>query len=76
MKRRQFAQISSLALGGHLLGQDKSSTPKKLLSLGLVTDIHYADKPQRGSRAYRDSLTKAKEFSALFKEKNPNAIVC
>tara|TARA_B100001093_G_scaffold516160_1_gene594278 strand:- start:780 stop:1652 length:873 start_codon:yes stop_codon:yes gene_type:complete len=76
MKRRQFAHISSLALGGHLLGQDKSSAPKKLLSLGLVTDIHYADKPQRGSRAYRDSLAKAKEFSALFKEKKPNAIVC
>ena len=58
------------------MNAEENSTPKKLLSLGLVTDIHYADKPQRGSRAYRDSLAKAKEFSALFNEKKPKAIVC
>ncbi|MDA7881267.1 metallophosphoesterase [Akkermansiaceae bacterium] len=74
MNRRQFAQVSSLALGG-LVKAEESLTSKKLLSLGLVTDIHYADKPQRGSRAYRDSLAKAKEFSALFIDKKPDAIV-
>ena len=76
MTRRQFAQTSSLALGGSLIAQEQSISPRKLLSLGLVTDIHYADKPQRGTRVYRDSLAKAKEFTALFTEKKPDAIVC
>jgi len=76
MNRRNFTQISSLVLGGHLLGQENASAPKKLLSLGLVTDLHYADKPDRGSRAYRESLGKAKEVATLFREKKPDVMVC
>lgn len=75
MNRRHFTQISSLTLGG-MMSAEENPAPKKLLSLGLVTDIHYADKPAQGSRAYRDSLAKGKEFSGLFKEKNPAAIIC
>lgn len=38
------------------------------LSIGLLTDVHYADKSPRGSRHYRESLSKIEEASQRFKE--------
>ena len=55
--------------------EDKTSATS-LVSLGLLSDVHYADKPPGGSRHYRESLGKVKEAAALFKEKKPAAIVC
>ena len=79
MKRRNFVQISSIALGSGLLGGRslaEEDDARPLLSLGLLTDVHYADKEPAGSRHYRDSLAKAGEAAAFFKEKSPSAIVC
>lgn len=36
------------------------------LRLGLITDIHHADKPTSGTRHYRDSLAKVRESVATF----------
>ena len=47
-----------------------------LVRLGLLTDVHYADKKTAGSRHYRDSLAKVREAAALFKREKPAAIVC
>lgn len=79
MKRRQFAQVSSLALGaglfsGRAMADEAGARP--LLTLGLLTDVHYADKDTRGSRFYRDSLAKGQEAAAFFKEKKPTAVIC
>jgi alkaline phosphatase len=80
MNRRNFTRISSLTLGGGSVlsaeGKQFGKTPKEILALGLLTDVHYADKDTRGSRMYRESLTKAKEAALFFKEKKPSAVVC
>jgi len=55
---------------------DETGSATSLVSLGLLTDVHYADKPPAGSRHYRESLGKVKEAAALFKEMQPGAIVC
>ena len=72
--------MSSLTLGGGsiLSAQEKEAqkTPKEVLSLGLLTDVHYADKDTSGSRVYRESLAKGKEAALFFKEKKPSAVVC
>jgi alkaline phosphatase len=69
MQRRKFLQqtlqngavLSTVLAAGtlplipHRLFADSAG---QVLRIGLVTDIHYADKEQRGSRYYRDSLAK------------------
>ncbi len=88
MKRRQFMQTTTLTFGAGLSAPlisraeetetevDAKAAAKPLVKLGLLTDVHYADKKTAGSRHYRESLGKVKEAAALFKEKQPAAIVC
>ena len=42
---------------------------KRLLTIGLVTDIHYADAKARINRYYRESLTKLEEAARVLREK-------
>ena len=46
-----------------LLGDDDQATH---LQVGLVTDLHYADKPAGGSRYYRETPEKLAEAAAQF----------
>ncbi|WP_197441787.1 metallophosphoesterase family protein [Thalassoglobus polymorphus] len=72
--RRAFLQNGTLFLvtastvgaagTAKLYGADE----KKLLRVGLVTDMHYADKSPRGSRHYRESLDKLSEAGAEFQK--------
>ena len=41
---------------------------KTKLSIGLVTDLHYADKPPAGSRHYRESLAKLDAATEQFQK--------
>lgn len=43
--------------------------------VGLMTDLHYADKPPAGSRHYRETLTKFAEAAAQFKRDAPAFVV-
>lgn len=43
--------------------------------IGLLTDVHYADKAEVGSRFYRESLTKLSEAVSEFKRENVATIV-
>lgn len=43
--------------------------------VGLVTDLHHADKPTRGSRHYRDTLTKLAEAAKQFTTDEPDFVV-
>ncbi len=45
------------------------------LRIGLVTDLHYADKPPGGSRHYRKTLGKLEEAGRQFESDNPAFIV-
>ena len=71
MNRRQFTLMSSLTL---VAGAAEGA--KETLAIGLLTDVHYADKKARGSRHYRDSLAKGKEAAAFFKQQRPAVVVC
>lgn len=79
MQRREFLQTSTMVVGTSVLAtssQAEDETRKPALTLGLLTDIHYADKPPRGTRHYRDSLAKAEEATEFFKQNQPDLILC
>jgi alkaline phosphatase len=43
--------------------------------LGLLTDMHYADKPPAGSRHYRETLAKLAEAARQFQQDQPDHVV-
>lgn len=47
------------------------SEPKPLLTLALVTDLHYADIPPRINRHYRESLSKLEEAVRVLRDEKP-----
>ncbi|MBK1827681.1 metallophosphoesterase [Haloferula rosea] len=68
-----------MALGTGLLpAATRAANPKATpaLTIGLLTDVHYADKPARGSRFYRDSLGKAEVAAEFFKRMKPDLVLC
>jgi len=75
--RRAFLKNGSLVLAaaslnaGELLADDKPAAVR----IGLVTDMHYADKEPAGSRYYRESLVKLKEAGKQFQIQQPGHIV-
>jgi alkaline phosphatase len=86
--RRAFLQDGTLWLGGSALaGQSLAtqmlSTPSLVLAeeakpqvrVGLVTDLHYADKPAAGSRHYRETLDKLAEAGKQFEVAKPDLVV-
>lgn len=75
--RRAFLKNGSLVLAAaslssaELLAEDKQSRVR----IGLVTDLHYADKKPAGSRHYRETLTKLEEAAEQFQQAQPDHIV-
>lgn len=67
LSRRAFLKHGTLymlvgAIGPSALEQGTPPFDQKpVLKIGLVTDLHYADTPDRGARNYRDSLPKLVE---------------
>jgi len=78
--RRAFIQQGSLFLlsagvgGSDLFAFDEKSS-KPNLKIGLVTDLHYADKPPAGTRHYRESQTKLTEAGLKFEKEQPEFVV-
>src|ERR1051325_1826730 len=74
--RRKFLSsgatvIASAAIHGalrpaQLLAADSAATPA--LRFGMITDVHYADKPPAGSRHFRDALPKVQTAVSRFNE--------
>jgi predicted phosphodiesterase len=80
MNRRRFLQDGSLLLlGAGLAGSSIASLAadesQRRVRIGLVTDLHYADKPPAGTRHYRESLTKFKEAAGEFQKAKPDFLV-
>lgn len=78
--RRAFIRQGSLFLLGTSLGLSQASAafakkPKRLVRFGLITDMHYADKPSAGSRHYRESLDKLETAGLQFEKDQPDHIV-
>ncbi len=75
--RRAFLQQGTLVLAATAawpsrLLADEKATP---LRVGLVTDLHYADKPTANTRHYRHTLTKLAEAGEEFKRQRPAFLV-
>lgn len=75
--RRAFLKNGALVLT--VASADASSVfgdePKSALKVGLVTDLHYADKPPAGSRHYRETRDKLAEAAEHFGKHEPAFIV-
>jgi alkaline phosphatase len=44
------------------------STESAPITIGLITDIHHADKPHQGTRYYRESMEKFREARQVFRD--------
>ena len=75
--RRAFLKHGTLVLtaaslsSSTLLADDES--PR--LRVGLVTDLHYADKAPAGTRHYRETLAKLEEAATQFEQDKPSFLV-
>jgi predicted phosphodiesterase len=82
LERRAFLKSGSLILGaigfesflpGDLWADDKRGAGE--LRIGLVTDLHYADKPSGGNRHYRESIDKLAEAAKEFQRSKTDFLV-
>ncbi len=75
--RRTFLHNGSLVLSATMAMPRLSAAEvdPSVLRVGLVTDLHYADKPSKGSRYYRQSLDKLATAAAELKQRRPDFIV-
>ena len=83
LNRRAFIRQGTLFLAASSLGwsevpgafaaEDDRSKPK--VRIGLVTDLHYADKPPGRSRHYRETPTKLAEATQQFRKKKVECVV-
>lgn len=78
--RRAFIQQGTLLLAGAsalerpaLSAENAPSSP--VLRIGLVTDLHYADRPPAGTRHYRETPAKLAEAAAAFGATPPDFVV-
>ena len=69
--RRAFVKNGTLILTAAATSRSMlvADEPAAHLNIGLVTDLHYADKPAAGSRHYRESLDKLAEASKEFRQR-------
>ncbi len=59
-----------------LLGDDRqSNSPAAKLRIGLVTDLHFADKSPAGTRHYRETLDKLEEAAIQFNQNKLDFVV-
>lgn len=56
--RRRFLQTGVLLLAGTSTSQALAQEEAPMLRIGLMTDLHYADKKPVGTRYYRETLEK------------------
>jgi len=77
LSRRAFLQNSTLCLaglgGGKVLAAESDAKP--LLRVGLMTDLHYADKPPTKTRFYREALAKLDEAVEVMNREKPALVV-
>jgi alkaline phosphatase len=72
----------SLLVGGGILLLGALARPRQLFAdakrrarVGLITDLHYADKPPAGTRHYRETLTKLDAAAEQFHKDKTDLVV-
>jgi predicted phosphodiesterase len=76
--RRAFLQNGTLFLAATATVDASSlfaDDDKERLRVGLITDLHHADKPSAGTRHYRETLGKLAEAATQFEKDRVNFIV-
>lgn len=74
--RRSFLQDGALWMAGtSLLAAPLFAAHEALVRIGLITDLHYADKDPRGTRHYRDTLAKLAEAGEFFARREVDFVV-
>ena len=75
--RRAFLRQSTLCLAGFATGPllAADDTAKPLLRVGLMTDLHYADKESTRTRFYREALGKLDEAVEVMNREKPEVVV-
>ncbi len=77
INRRTFLCRGSLVLAGAALGYESllAADAKPQLRIGLVTDLHYADREPVGSRHYRETLAKFEEAAKRFEQEKTDLVI-
>jgi 3',5'-cyclic AMP phosphodiesterase CpdA len=82
LSRRAFLQSGTLLLAGSTLDWSRCALPaaepdaaRPALRVGLLTDLHYADKDPAGSRHYRETLDKLARAVGQFEQDRPDFTV-
>jgi len=78
--RRTFLQQGAMFLAGAAFARfaraDQNETAQEpLVRIGMVTDLHHADKPAGGSRHYRETLRKFEEAAKRFASDDVDLVV-
>lgn len=79
--RRAFLRNGTLVLSAAWLDSTKlfadqdSPSEAPSLRVGLITDLHYADKAPAGTRHYRETLAKLEEAAGQFERDKPTFLV-
>lgn len=75
--RRACLREGSLVLTAASLATKRllASTDPPRVRVGLMTDLHYADKPPAGSRHYRETLAKLAEAASQFERDAPACVI-
>jgi hypothetical protein len=76
--RRAFLKGGTLFLAGSALRPGRlwaAADEKPRLRIGLVTDLHHADKDSRGTRHYRETSAKLAEAARQFDKDKPGLVV-
>jgi predicted phosphodiesterase len=73
--RRAFLQNSTLCLAGFSSLRAADLDAKPLLRVGLMTDLHYADKEPTKTRFYREALAKLDEAVEHMNREKPALVV-
>jgi alkaline phosphatase len=80
LTRRAFLGQGSLLLLGATGAStsawaDEAASAAPVLRIGLVTDLHYADRPPAGTRYYRETLAKFAEAAQRFSERKSDLVI-
>ncbi len=75
--RRSFLKHGTLVLAATTFSPSKLLADDRVsrLRVGLVTDLHYADKSPVGTRHYRETLAKLDEAATQFEKDKPSFLV-
>lgn len=77
LSRRAFLHHGCLCLAASTSPALQAAEPgvQPLLRIGMITDLHYADKPPTKTRFYRDALSKLDEAVEMFNRERPAFVV-